>query len=158
MQSYCIFIIFLIIIAKGTFGYNVQQIIFSKDGHTWSFATWPGHSPIKMQSISPLPWIWVTPVTALTEYSGNDAEPVPGLALNRPGSLNGLKNEMTCEETAEGPWSTGASDTWIKKPRWKWMVQPQPPSFHNMDQRWTFQPRPFQTPDPQIMSKIKWLF
>ena len=95
--------------------------------------TWPfPHQDA--ESISPLPWIWVTPVTALTEYSGNDAEPVPGLALNRPGSLTGLKSEMTCEETAEEPWSTRASDMWMKKPYWKWMVQPQPSSCRNMDE------------------------
>lgn len=81
---------------QGTFGHNVQQIIFSKDGHTWSPATWPCHCAIKMQSTSLLPWIWMAPVTTLTEYSGNDAMPVPSLALKWPGSFNflSLKNEQ----------------------------------------------------------------
>ena len=70
-QSYCIFIIFLIITAEGTFRHNVWQIIYM----TWPFP----HQD------------------ALTEYRGNDAQLVPGLTLNWPGSLSSLKDEMTCE-------------------------------------------------------------
>lgn len=78
------------------------------------------------------------------------------MCCEKPGTYGkAQKDEMPCEERTERPRHQG-----IRHMNEQAMLEvdlsASVTQCHNMDQRWTTQPRPFQTPEPPVMSKIKW--
>lgn len=85
-------------------------------------------SPVSKHNLSPIPWAWVGPVTALSNRSdGSDIVPVLAEALS---SLAG-SSSCLLEENHWGrrmtslrcPCRERVASKWVKKPRWTWPVQ-----------------------------------